>query len=104
MRHGLWLGLVDLVVPFLACAGSLSVLTACDCIFLYVATELGLRRPVVDGEQNGLGLMPVLVVVPRPRRHREDVPLTPLDPLALDDDCASAFEAVVEGVAVVSMA
>ena len=47
--------------------------------------------------------MSVLVIMPLPRSDGEDIAFMPLQALALDDDGAFAFEAEIEGGAVMAM-
>jgi hypothetical protein len=68
--------------------------------FLHIEAKLLHRRPIVDGKQNRVIGASVFVVVPFPRRHRENVPLMIFQALAFDDNGALAFESKIEGRAV----
>src|ERR1041384_1698756 len=72
-------------------------------LFFHVEAQLFHRGPIVDGEQDGIVPGGVLMVMPLPRRHSEDIALLICQALVFHDHSACAFEGEVEtraGVAV----
>src|SRR5437870_1532931 len=73
----------------------------CFCLFFHVEAELLHGWPIVDGEENRIAIFGVLVVMPLPSRHRENISFVPLQWLSFWNVCALAFSVVVKGRVIV---
>src|SRR6266545_1740602 len=68
-----------------------------------IEPELRQRRPVVHRVENRVRVRHILVAVPGPRWHDEEIALLPLDALALDRRDALALEHAVTRRTVVAV-
>src|SRR5262245_53679948 len=54
---------------------------------------------VLDGEKHRLTVSRIRMLVPGPRRHREEIPLAPVEALAFDHTEALSGENMIDGAA-----